>query len=97
MFEECIKTFLKSKVVILVTHQIQYLKTADKILVLNQGEITHEGTFDYILQSCPNVSSFFVQETDEDKEQVKEVNEIGALQVATSKLKLQAASKYYQP
>ena len=92
MFEECIKTFLKSKTVILVTHQIQYLKTADKILVLNQGEITHEGTFDYILQSCPNVSSFFIQETDEDKKQVKEGNEIDALQVAASKLMLQAPS-----
>ena len=65
--------------------------------MLNQGEITHEGTFDYILQSCPNVSSFFVQETDEDKEQVKEGNEIDALQVAASKLKLQAASKYFKP
>ena len=65
--------------------------------MLHQGEITHKGTFDYILQSCYNVSSFLVQETDEDEEQVKEGNEIDALQVAASKLKLQAASKYYKP
>ena len=32
LFEECIKRFLEDKVVILVTHQIQYLKEADNIL-----------------------------------------------------------------
>ena len=32
LFNECIKNFLKEKVVILVTHQIQYLKEADQIL-----------------------------------------------------------------
>ena len=32
LFEECIKKFLEDKVVILVTHQIQYLKEADNIL-----------------------------------------------------------------
>ena len=39
LFSECIKGFLKEKVVILVTHQIQYLKEADQILVLHQGKL----------------------------------------------------------
>ena len=43
LFEECIKKFLEDKVVILVTHQIQYLKEADNILVLQQGKVTHQG------------------------------------------------------
>ena len=38
LFSECIKGFLKEKAVILVTHQIQYLKEADQILVLHQGK-----------------------------------------------------------
>ena len=91
MFEECINTFLKGKVVILVTHQIQYLKAADKILVLDQGEITHEGTFDYMLQSCEDISSFLVQESDVEEDEVKEENKIAHfLHVAATKL--QAAS-----
>ena len=45
LFEECIKKFLQDKVVILVTHQIQYLKEADNILVLQQGKVTHQGRF----------------------------------------------------
>ena len=93
MFEECIKTFLKGKTVILVTHQIQYLKAADKILVLDQGEITHEGTFDYILQTCEDISSFLVQESDEKEDEIKEENKFAdVLQVAASKLLLQAPS-----
>ena len=93
LFEECINTFLKGKIVILVTHQIQYLKAADKILVLDQGEITHEGTFDYMLQSCEDISSFLVQESDVEEDEVKEENKIAlVLQVAASKLMLQAAS-----
>ena len=93
MFEECIKTFLKGKAVILVTHQIQYLKAADKILVLDQGEITHEGTFDYMLQTCEDISSFLVQESDEKEDEIKEENKFAdVLQVAASKLLLQAPS-----
>ena len=93
MFEECIKTLLKGKAVILVTHQIQYLKAADKILVLDQGEITHEGTFDYMLQTCEDISSFLVQESDEKEDEIKEENKFAdVLQVAASKLLLQAPS-----
>lgn len=35
LFQECITTFLKGKTRILVTHQLQYLKTVDLIVVLN--------------------------------------------------------------
>ena len=70
MFDECIMTFLRNKVVILVTHQIQYLKMADNILVLHQGKITHEGSFDYIMKSCEDISTFLIDEKDEDEEEV---------------------------
>ena len=41
LFDECIRGFLKDKVVILITHQIQYLKGTDEIIV------THEGNHDF--------------------------------------------------
>ena len=62
LFEECIKKFLADKVVILVTHQIQYLKEADNILVLLQGKITHQGNFETILKSCKDDISSFLDE-----------------------------------
>jgi len=37
IFEECIKGYLKSKTVILVTHQLQFAKGATKILVVDHG------------------------------------------------------------
>lgn len=35
LFEECIKTHLRHKTRILVTHQLQYVKDADLVVILN--------------------------------------------------------------
>ena len=55
-----------------MTHQIQYLKTADSILVMHQGKITHEGNFDYILKSCEDISSFLIAESHEEEDEIEE-------------------------
>ena len=55
-----------------MTHQIQYLKTADTILVMHQGKITHEGNFDYIMKSCEDISSFLIAESDEEENEIEE-------------------------
>ncbi|CAG9863581.1 unnamed protein product [Phyllotreta striolata] len=44
LFEQCITGYLKNKIVILVTHQIQYLQEVDHILYLEDG-IGRTGTF----------------------------------------------------
>ena len=72
LFEEAITNFLKNKVVILITHQVQFLKRADNILVLHQGKITHEGNFDTIKNSCEDISSFLIAESCNDEENFKE-------------------------
>ena len=41
---EHFKTLAKDKILILVTHRLYNLKIADKIVVLNNGEIVEEGT-----------------------------------------------------
>ena len=38
IFEKCIKQELSNKLVILVTHQLQFLKTCQKILVIQDGQ-----------------------------------------------------------
>lgn len=45
IFNNCILNYLKGKTVILVTHQLQYLKQADHIIVLENGSIKKEGSF----------------------------------------------------
>ncbi len=36
LFEKCLKTFLKGKLRILVTHQLQYLSQADHVIVFKE-------------------------------------------------------------
>uniref|UniRef100_A0A146LYI9 Cystic fibrosis transmembrane conductance regulator n=6 Tax=Lygus hesperus TaxID=30085 RepID=A0A146LYI9_LYGHE len=45
LFEDCIAGFLSGKTVILVTHQIQYLESVDKIILLENGSVKMAGTF----------------------------------------------------
>lgn len=51
IFEECINSYLRHKCVILVTHQVHFLKNVEKIYVLDSGEVTSYGTYAQILQS----------------------------------------------
>ncbi len=45
IFEKCIKEFLADKVCVLVTHQLQYLKDEQHVVLLNDGRIVAEGPF----------------------------------------------------
>ncbi|XP_023225489.1 multidrug resistance-associated protein 4-like isoform X2 [Centruroides sculpturatus] len=45
IFEKCIMEYLKDKICVLVTHQIQFLNSASKILVLNKGRCEFVGNF----------------------------------------------------
>ncbi|RLN30691.1 ABC transporter C family member 8-like [Panicum miliaceum] len=51
LFNDCVMAALENKTVILVTHQVEFLSKVDKILVMENGEITQEGTYQELLQS----------------------------------------------
>ncbi|CAF4743672.1 unnamed protein product [Rotaria sp. Silwood1] len=51
LFQKSIKSYLADKICILVTHQIQFLQDATKIIVLNNGEMVHMGTYTDLLAS----------------------------------------------
>ncbi|CAF1384435.1 unnamed protein product [Rotaria sordida] len=57
LFEQSIKKYLHNKICILVTHQIQFLQDATKIIVLDNGEMIQMGTYEELLIS----SSTFAQ------------------------------------
>ena len=42
---------MKDKAVILVTHQLHFLKRVDKIIVLHQGEIAEMGSFNQLMSN----------------------------------------------
>uniref|UniRef100_A0A3B4ZXD9 Multidrug resistance-associated protein 4-like n=1 Tax=Stegastes partitus TaxID=144197 RepID=A0A3B4ZXD9_9TELE len=67
LFEQCICGLLKNKCRILVTHQLQYLRAADHILVLKEGHIMGQGTYKELQRSGLDVVSLL--RTDEEQEQ----------------------------
>ncbi|KAH1014057.1 hypothetical protein HUJ04_002952 [Dendroctonus ponderosae] len=70
LFEKCIKNYLNGKTRILVTHQLQYLKKADIIIVLNEGRIEAKGTFDELSNSNVDFTKLLAaaDESNEEKE-----------------------------
>ncbi|KAK9869792.1 hypothetical protein WA026_003524 [Henosepilachna vigintioctopunctata] len=70
LYQDCIQLFLHDKIRILVTHQIQYLKTADKIIILNNGQIEKIGRYED-LQDCDiNFAELFTEPVEEDEKKV---------------------------
>ncbi|CAG9800858.1 unnamed protein product [Chironomus riparius] len=51
LFDNCIKNFLKDKLVILVTHQLQYLERVDQIILLEDGKTQAIGTYENLKNS----------------------------------------------
>lgn len=45
IFENCIREFLKDKVCVLVTHQLQYLQEVEHVLFMEGGKVEQQGTF----------------------------------------------------
>lgn len=50
LYKKCITGYLKDKCVILVTHQVQHLREVPKIIVIDDGKIKMQGTYQSISQ-----------------------------------------------
>ncbi|XP_033761065.1 multidrug resistance-associated protein 4-like isoform X1 [Pecten maximus] len=72
LFENVIQGVLKSKPVILVTHQLQFLAEADEVLILKDGDCLGKGTFEEMASSGVDFSSLLKTEKDEEEDQEEE-------------------------
>ncbi|XP_050315625.1 probable multidrug resistance-associated protein lethal(2)03659 isoform X2 [Anthonomus grandis grandis] len=61
IFQKCIQGFLKDKCVVLVTHQLQYLKGAKKIYLLDDGKLIASGTYETIRNSSHDYAKLLVE------------------------------------
>ncbi|CAM4620699.1 unnamed protein product [Leuciscus chuanchicus] len=66
LFEHCICGILKEKPRILVTHQLQFLKAADQILVLKEGHMVASGTYSELQQSGVDFTSLLKKDEEEE-------------------------------
>ncbi|KAG5461125.1 MAG: hypothetical protein BJ554DRAFT_6729, partial [Olpidium bornovanus] len=53
IFQECFKTHLKGKTVILSIHQLQYLSEVDLVVVMKDGKISMQGTYEHLMATEP--------------------------------------------
>ena len=58
IFNKCINGYLKDKTVILITHQLQFIKESDKIAVMNDGSNLVTGTYEEIIASGVDIVAF---------------------------------------
>ena len=55
IFTDCIRGALKDKVVILVTHQIQFLERCPKIMLIKENKVLRIGNMEAIMEAGFNV------------------------------------------
>ncbi|KAL6991613.1 Canalicular multispecific organic anion transporter 1, partial [Sarracenia purpurea var. burkii] len=79
VFEKCIKEELRGKTRVLVTNQLHFLSQVDRIIVIHEGMVKEDGTFEYL----SNYGELFqklmenagkVEEYVEEKENVENTN-----------------------
>ncbi|CAH1109526.1 unnamed protein product [Psylliodes chrysocephalus] len=68
LFEECITSYLNKKCVILVTHQLQYLKKIEKMYLMNGGRIEVSGSYEDIRKSNNEYSKLLANIEDEEED-----------------------------
>ncbi|XP_043470122.1 ATP-binding cassette subfamily C member 4-like [Leptopilina heterotoma] len=68
LYEKCICKYLKGKTRILVTHQLQFINSADQIYVLNNGGVQSRGTFQELKKSGLDFLSVLQASEEEVKE-----------------------------
>ncbi|XP_017121302.1 probable multidrug resistance-associated protein lethal(2)03659 [Drosophila elegans] len=85
LFEDCMRGFLRDKLVILVTHQLQFLEHADLIVIMDKGKITAIGTYEEMLKSGQDFAKLLAKETQEEKEDFDQDNAAGDTKTDKSK------------
>ncbi len=77
LFNQCINGILASKTRILVTHQLQFLSQADRIIILDEGKIIEQGTYEELSAVEDGYLSLFIKEKREsENETVADIDKI---------------------
>jgi len=77
LWKHCIRGVLKNKTVILATHALQYLPSADSIVVFENMKLVAQGTFNELCKSSwsSTVLSMLINDTNTEKDEDEYYNE----------------------
>lgn len=70
--EDCICGYLKNKTRILVTHQLQFLRCADQVIVMHNGSVQTKGDFNTLEASGMDFNEFVIEERETKLEKNEE-------------------------
>uniref|UniRef100_A0A6P7GCD8 Multidrug resistance-associated protein 4-like n=1 Tax=Diabrotica virgifera virgifera TaxID=50390 RepID=A0A6P7GCD8_DIAVI len=91
LFDECITKYLNGKTRILVTHQLQYMKKSDLIVIINNGKIDKVAKFHDLTEHELNLLQQTPEIDDKDKEKMPTILETKIPKVSSTAT-LQSAS-----
>ncbi|XP_044750890.1 probable multidrug resistance-associated protein lethal(2)03659 isoform X2 [Coccinella septempunctata] len=69
LYDQCICGYLSQKCVLLITHQLQYLKTMDRIFIMENGTFTRSGTYLELHSDVSNIVKFLGNALEEDADE----------------------------
>lgn len=68
LFDQCMRTLLRGKTIILVTHQLQYLQNADHIIIMDRGEMVGSGSYESLKSSGLDFAKMLTKNAESDEE-----------------------------
>ena len=51
IFDNCVRGFLSDKIVVMVTHHLQYVRQADKIVIMRDGSVVCSGAYESVVKN----------------------------------------------
>ncbi|KOB64158.1 ABC transporter family C protein ABCC2, partial [Operophtera brumata] len=96
LFEGCIKGYLRGRTCILVTHQIHYLKSADQIVILNEGAVESVGTYDELIKDGKEFSLLLQRQESKSEEVDPQKQVVEAEERAKGNLKFEVVVQYFK-
>ncbi|CAK8678304.1 unnamed protein product [Clavelina lepadiformis] len=67
LFHDCICGYMREKVRVLVTHQLQFLKGADQVLILKEGAVAGLGTYEELQAKGTDFAALLHKDEEEEK------------------------------
>ncbi|CAK9815097.1 Probable multidrug resistance-associated protein lethal(2)03659 [Anthophora plagiata] len=74
LFEECMQKYLAGKTRILATHQLQYVKNVDAIILIEQGKVTKFSYYQDLLNQRPEYAELLATEPETNEDSSIEKN-----------------------